>query len=150
MDNLKGLISKMTDDELREAISLIKQEIERRKEDKGVYRFYFEHSNDPRKGVPYAARLVMKDGKLEREFFDLDKDYGKKIVTVSGDFEAKEGEIIEQRVGGSWKNDYRYLYLVKNGELVRVGDSTYSPDIVKVKKYLKGEITANQLVGEEE
>jgi len=35
------------------------------------YKFEFEATTDPRKGIPYVARLVVRDGKLEREFYNL-------------------------------------------------------------------------------
>jgi len=142
-------LKEMKKEELEELKRRIEEELKSRENgDNKEYEFWFEYSNDPRKGVPYAAKIVMVDGKLERQFFDLDKDYGKKIVTVSGEFIAKEGDIIEMRIGGSWKNDYRYLYYVHNGELIRYGDSTYSPDIVKTKKFLKGIIDTKELLGD--
>ena len=97
---------------------------------------------DKRKGFPYAAKLVWnaEEGKITRKFFDLSRTYGKKEVTVSGDFEAEIGDIIEQREGGSWKNDYRYWYIVRENGLEKVADIANSHEKQKVTKYLKGEI----------
>lgn len=96
---------------------------------------------DKRKGFPYAAKLVWDtaEGKITRKFFELSRIYGKKEVTVSGDFEAEVGDIIEQREGGSWKNDYRYWYIVRKDGLEKVADIANSQEKLKVTKYLKGE-----------
>lgn len=113
------------------------------------YSFDFEASNnDTRKGIPYVARLVWnaETGKIDREFFEMSRQYGKRDVTVSGSFSAKENEIIEQRRGGSWNNDYRYWYLVQNGKLVKVADIDNSRQKATVEQYLKGKISAEALV----
>ena len=44
----------------------------------GEYTFPFEETADPRKGRPYVAILSVKDGKLDRSFFDFDQTYGRK------------------------------------------------------------------------
>ena len=45
------------------------------------------------------------------------------------------------RTGGSWKNDYRKFYIVKNGILNEIGYATESDIVVKTIKFLKGEIS---------
>lgn len=113
---------------------------------KKEFKFNFDFTNDPRKGTPYAAKLYIENGKIERNFFDLQREWGKKQVTVYGEFIAKTGDIIEQREGGSWNNDYRYWYLVdENGKLTKVADISNSQEKIKVKKYLKNEITMEEL-----
>ena len=92
------------------------------------------------------ARLHMKNGKLEREFKKLDRINGKKEITVSGHYTARAGDIIEKREGGSWKNEYRYWYLVtENGKEVKVADINSSKQKQKVISYLKGEISVEEL-----
>jgi hypothetical protein len=109
------------------------------------YVFEFEATSDPRKGYPYVAKLVVKNGKLEREFYKLERFYGKKEVTVKGKFAAREGDIIEIQEGGSWKNRYRDLFIVKNGELVCLGSALNSKLKGRVYDYLSGKISLEQL-----
>lgn len=113
------------------------------------YEFDFEATNDPRKRIPYVARITEVNGKLERDFINLNKEYGKNTVTISGSYTAKEDEILEIRTGGSWKNDYREMYIVHNGELKSVADCSESADKVKVLNYLQGKITKEQLLQKE-
>jgi len=111
------------------------------------YKFDFEVTLDPRQhGAPYVAKLVWKDNKLEREFYDLKRQYGKKMVTVWGTFEAEDGDIIEMREGASWKNDYRYWYLVWKGDLYTLTRTTDSERKRVVVDYLSGEITMEDMV----
>lgn len=116
-----------------------------------VFNFTFDETNDPRKGVPYVARLVWNETekKIDREFVDLQKSYGRKSVTISGEYTARVGEIIEQRVGGSWNNDYRDWYVVTDaGELERVTGHDDSRGKMRVEKYLRRQITLTELIGE--
>lgn len=142
-------LSKLNLEELIQLQTQVNSEIEtRKKEDLKEYTFSFEESNDPRKGVPYVAKLkIAEDGnKLDREFFNLNRQYGKKSVTVYGDYKAKDGDIIEIRTGGSWKNDYRNWYLINEGEQIHVADIDSSSDKVDVEKYLKNQITKEELI----
>ena len=92
------------------------------------------------------ARLYW-DGKLQRSFYDLNRQWGKKEVTVSGAYKAKAGDIIEQRSGGSWKNDYRTWYLVtSDGEQIAVADINDSEQKMRVTEYLQGKISAAELI----
>lgn len=110
------------------------------------FEFEFLATNDPRKGTPYVARLYWQDGKLQRAFFDLSRQWGKKEVTVSGTYKAKAGDIIEIRTGGSWKNDYRAWYLVtKDGEQIKVANIDSSKEKARVTEYLQGKIKAAEL-----
>ena len=110
------------------------------------YEFYFEATLDPRKGHPYVAKLVWKDGKLEREFYKLKREYGKKKVTVWGHFSAEDGEVIEMREDASWKNDYRYWYLVYGGKLHLLTEASSSQRKRYVIDYLSGELTLEEML----
>jgi hypothetical protein len=133
---------------LRSVIDAIIEE--KKREPKNEYEFEFNATNDPRKGVPFVARLVWENGKIDRKFYDLEKTYGKKEVTVFGKYKAKDGDIIEIRKGGSWRNDYRYWYIVQNGKLIFVADIDNAKDKSDVIRYLKGEITVDELLGSDE
>jgi hypothetical protein len=111
------------------------------------YTFEFSATNDPRKGKPYVARLYWSEGKLQREFFDLSRTWGKKEVTVSGTYTAKAGDIIEKRTGGSWKNDYRDWYFISdNGKEIHVADIDSSTAKAAVQSYLRGEIPVEKIL----
>ena len=109
-----------------------------------TFTFEFDATTDPRKGFPYVAKLtgIDSEGKFEREFFELERTYGKKEVTVSGTYTVKEGDLLEIRTGGSWKNDYRGYYLVYRGKEIHLGDTSESRVTAQVKKFLRGDITA--------
>ena len=141
-------LKNMTIEELEELIAEAGKVLaEKKRSTSKEFEFEFSATNDPRKGMPYVARLYWKDGKLQREFFDLYKEWGKKEVTVSGTYKAKTGDIIEIRTGGSWKNDYRAWYLVaKDGEQITVADIDNSREKARVTEYLQGKISASELL----
>ena len=143
-------LKNMTIQELEELISEANRILtEKKRYESNEFKFEFSATNDPRKGMPYVARLYSEDGKLQMEFFDLHKEWGKKEVTVSGTYTAKAGDIIEIRSGGSWKNDYRAWYLVtEGGELVIVADINDSEQKMRVTEYLQGKIKAEELINE--
>jgi hypothetical protein len=143
------LLENLSLEELKELNAKVTAKIAAKEnENKSEFKFEFEATNDTRKGYPYVAKLfVDEEGKVNRKFFNLQKEYGKKEVTVSGTYTAKAGEIIEQRTGGSWKNDYRYWYLVTDsGKLELVADISNSSRKALVTKYLKNEIKAVDLL----
>ena len=109
-----------------------------------TFTFEFEATNNKRHGIPYVARLtgIDSEGKFEREFFDLERSYGKETVPVAGTYTVKNGDLLEIRIGGSWKNDYRGYYLIHGGEEVYLGDTSNSRVTASVKRFLRGEITA--------
>ena len=141
-------LKEMTIQELEELIAeACKVLAEKKRSQSKEFEFEFSATSDPRKGKPYVARLYWEDGKLQRAFYPLNRQWGKKELTVSGSYSAKAGDIIERRSGGSWKNDYRSWYLVtENGEQVLVADIDSSIDKAKVTEYLQGKITAEELI----
>jgi len=141
-------LKEMTIQELEELINEANKVLaEKKRSESKEFEFEFSATCDPRKGKPFVARLYLQDGKLQREFFNMNMQWGKKEITVYGTYKAKAGDIIEQRTGGSWKNDYRAWYLVtEDGEQVKVADIKSSKDKAKVIEYLKGKITASELI----
>lgn len=148
MKSLEKSIEALSLQELQELKVKIESLIQQKKaEESKEFTFQFEATNDPRKGKPYVARLYWSDGKLQREFMDLIQIWGKKEVTVSGEYTARAGEIIEKRTGGSWKNDYRDWYLISDeGEEIFVAKISNSAAKGKVQQYLQGKITKNELI----
>jgi len=148
-EDLARLLEEMSIEELEELIAYANGVLRRKKESlvaRKRYKFDFEVTLDPRKGFPYVARLVWRDGRMEREFYNLKKQYGKKQVTVWGTFEASDGDIIEMRTGASWKNDYRAWYLVHKGNLYLLTWTNDSRGKKVVVDYLSGEITKEELM----
>ncbi len=141
-------LKEMTIQELEELIAEANKVLaEKKRSESKEFEFEFSATSDPRKGKPYVARLYWQDGKLQRDFYDLDRQWGKNEVTVSGAYKARAGDIIEQRWGGSWKNDYRAWYLVaEDGEQVKVADIDNSEEKARVTEYLQGKITAKELI----
>ncbi len=144
MKNLK----EMNQEELINLKKEIENEMLRRGEDKKEYTFIFEATNDPRKGTPYVAKLKWIDGKVEREFCNMQKIYGKKEVTISGKYVAKEGEIVEIRTGGSWKNDYRAWYLIHDDQEKLVADIDDTKKRARITSYLQGLMTLDEILSD--
>lgn len=144
----KSILEAMSIDELMALKSKIDDIINNKKDQLSEeYTFEFEATSDPRKGTPYVARLFIdSENKLSREFFDLQRQYGKNVVTVAGKYKAKDGDIIEERQGGSWKNDYRYWYLIFNNKKIKVADIDNSSQKMQVEKYMRSEITIEKLI----
>lgn len=141
-------LSDMSLKELEELKIQIEEEIKQRKiAQSGEYEFEFRHSNDPRKSIPYAARLILDENdKIERDFFELNREYGKNSVAVYGTYTAKDLDIIEERHGGSWKKDRRYWYLIYDGEKIQIADVNNASEKARVKEYMKGIITEEELL----
>ena len=141
-------LKEMTIQELEELISEATRVLaEKKRSESKEFEFEFSATSDPRKGKPYVARLYWQDGKLQRSFFNLNRQWGKNEVTVSGTYTANAGDIIERRWGGSWKNDYRAWYLVAtDGEQITVADIDDSAAKARVAEYLQGKINMAELL----
>lgn len=139
-------LKEMTIQELEKLISEANRVLaEKKRSESEGFIFEFSATSDPRKGAPYVARLFWQDGKLQRAFYSLNKQWGKNEVTVSGTYTAKAGDIIECRRGASWKNDYRSWYLVTaGGEQIMVADIDNSKEKARVTEYLQGKIKAEE------
>ncbi|MGF3536897.1 MAG: hypothetical protein ACQXXE_08720 [Candidatus Bathyarchaeia archaeon] len=112
-----------------------------------VFEFTFSAENDPRKRIPYVAKLKLTDGKITREFYPMSRTWGHRSVHVYGTYHAQVGDIIEIRWGGSWKNDYRDWYVVnENGQLKMCCSIYDSEKKFVVLQYLGGKITLNELL----
>lgn len=142
-------LKNMTIQELEELIAEANKVLaEKKRYESQEFEFEFSATSDPRKGKPYVARLYW-DGKLQRDFYDLSRQWGKHEITVSGTYTAKAGDIIEIRSGGSWKNDYRAWYLItEDGEQITVADIDNSKEKAKVIEYLQNKISAEELINE--
>ena len=146
-NELNKMLNEMSNNELLTLIETAKNILaERKSKDNKEFTFEFNASEDKRKGVPYVAKITLKDNKIEREFYQLDRIHNGKYISVNGTYTAKSGDIIEIREGASWKNDYRYMYIItETGDKVRIGHSK-ADCVFDIKKYLAGEMTAEELI----
>jgi len=142
----------LTLEQLKELKAEIEKLIEEKETQKDEYTFYFEATEEARKGYPYVAKLSLKDNRIVREFKDLNRDYAGKEVIVSGDYKAREGDIIEEQYEASWKNKYRKYSVIYKGEKLVFEDIKSDEFNVKVRPvilpYLKGEKTLEELIDE--
>ena len=98
---------------------------------------------------PYVARLFVEGGgNIDRDFFDMDRFWGTKEITVSGTYEAMPGDIIEERHGGTVKNpDVCWYVILGDREKKFLGNGkTDSRLRQKVTMYLRGNLSVLQLV----
>jgi len=95
-----------------------KEKIEKVVAAEAKHEYDFEISGDPRKGQVYLAvitGLCEKYG-LERDFVNLPAINGRNEKTVLGKVLLVDGTIVEEKRGGSWKNDYADYYRCVGGE----------------------------------
>ena len=144
----KEALELMDLEELKLLEQVVKQVIQKKERaNKKEFEFHFEATSHVAKWKPYVARLEVKNGKIEREFKNLERVNGKKEITVFGSYTAAAGDIIEKREGGSWKNEYRYWYLItEDGREIKVASISDSKEKQRVISYLKGEISAEELL----
>ena len=103
----------------------------------------FSLDADPRKGMPYVARITLDaDGRLAREFCPLARDWGRHRVIVSGTVTIPEDAVVEVRTGGSWKNDYRGFYLSRTDGLWFLGAHDDASVKHAIRQYLAGKAPA--------
>lgn len=119
----------------------------RRKEEERDWHFEFEACSKKDDGKPYAARLVLKDDNIFREFIELEVKYEDDNVCVSGNYGADVGEVIEERNGGKSANDSRVWYLIiEGGKKQKVATLENEDSVHKVWAYLKGYISIYDLM----
>ena len=112
---------------------------------KKEYKFKFD-AEGHRRMKPYVAKLAVEDGKLERKFMNLTFVQNGSSVRVHGEYKAEVGDIIEKRLSGN-KDDERIWYIVdEEGKEVEVANIKDKTKKKKVISYLKGEITAEELL----
>ena len=132
------MLNEMSNNELLTLIEIAKNILaDRKSKENKEFTFEFNASEDKRKGVPYAAKITLKDNKIEREFYQFDRIY-------KGTYTVKAGDIIEIRDSATWENDHRYI-ITETGKKVKIGHSK-SDCIFDIKKYLGGEMTAEELI----
>jgi hypothetical protein len=94
------------------------------------HEFYYEATIDPRKGYPYVAKLIWKEGKLEREFYNLKRSYGDLLSHLRevGASPFTEGSALSRGVSSDRSSPTMhqhqvyyttiYLYLIKDGDFL--------------------------------
>ena len=139
------MLNEMSNNELLTLIEIAKNILaDRKSKENKEFTFEFDATEDRRKGVPYVAKLTLKDNKIEREFYQFDRICNGKYISVNGTYTVKAGDIIEIRDSATWENDHRYI-ITETGKKVKIGHSK-SDCIFDIKKYLGGEMTAEELI----
>ncbi|MEM3787027.1 MAG: hypothetical protein QXZ59_06555 [Nitrososphaeria archaeon] len=106
VEEIKAVLQELSVEDLKSLqqylneLIILKYEVEKKE-----YTFTFNATEDRRKGAPYVAKLILQDGKIQREFYQLDRSVVKNDVSVWGEFTAKKGDVIEMRKEASWNND---------------------------------------------
>ena len=86
LENLKNMSVEELESLIQKASEIL---AEKKRGNAGEFEFEFSATSDPRKGKPYVARLYWGGEKVEREFFDLHRQWGKKEITVSGKYRPR-------------------------------------------------------------
>lgn len=82
---------------------------------------------ETRKGGAWIARITgtHQQYKYEREFLG-EKEYGKygkgTVIVKVPLAELQEGDLLDIRTGGSWKNEYRDYYVYENKDIRRISE----------------------------
>ncbi|WP_285905187.1 hypothetical protein [Pseudodesulfovibrio pelocollis] len=133
-------LHRFTDEALGTLLSRINDEQRNRRQRPDDKMFSFDEIGMG-KAAPYAARLRIKDGKVDRFFFKLQwTDLGHGRVRVHGKYTVRPGSIVEKRIDdtdghGSWN---RYL-IDEDGSEVLVAMKDDRERNEQVEKYLKRE-----------
>ena len=142
-EEVQEIIAGVKTENLKDLIRVLQEEVDRRENKKREFTFEFEGTGG-RRSQPYVARLVVKGGKLERQFKKLFREYQGKEIYVYGKYTAAPGQIIEKRLNGE---DERYWYLIlKDGSEKQVASIDNPKEKQRVVQYLMGQITADKLV----
>lgn len=121
--------------------------------EKPSFRFAFEAESDNAEALPYVARLSWNTTlkKIEYHVFPMTRESRTQSLThVSGQFEASPMEIIETRRGILKRRkksvELRSWYLVvPRGCLVLIGEGNDSLAAHRIKQYLAGTLSVQQL-----
>lgn len=105
--------------EIKLEVKLRKQKLEKVEnvieETEEKYTFYFEYTQNKRYKQAYVAKLINVNNKVERNFYNFEKVYFDSDLTISGEYKAKELDIVD--IVGE-------LNIVLNGALVNLNIET--------------------------
>ena len=142
-EEVQEIIAEVKTENLKDLIRFLQEEVDKRENKKKEFEYEFEGRGN-RRSQPYVARLIVKNGKLEREFKKLFREWERKEVYVYGKYTASPGDIIEKRLNGE---DERYWYLIlEDGSEKKVASIDNPKEKQRVDEYLKGKITAEELL----
>ena len=133
---------------VREKRNKQKEEVNKKKE----FIFKFDVTFCPSERQVYAGKaFVSSDGFLRPQIFKSLKTRiarnKKDKLRTKGEYRACAGDIIVKRLGGDWKTDKKYWYLVtEDGKEVQVALYNNKEQQQRVIEYLKGKITMNELI----
>ena len=95
-EEVQEIIEGVKTENLKDLIRALQEEVDKRENKTKEFEYEFEGTGRKR-SQPYVARLVMKGGKLEREFKKLFRKWEGKDIHVHGKYTAVAGQIIEKR-----------------------------------------------------
>ena len=100
---------------------------------------------------PYVAKMrVDHDNTLYRNFFDFDREYGDKEVSVHGYYFVEEGDIVEIRRGGLTSNKREFYLITEKTEQDNhhhyLGSFVDSRVRMDIKKYLRGDLLIEDIL----
>ena len=119
--------------------------------DKKEFTFTFDVTFRPSEKQMYVGKaFITPGGFLEvrvSEGMKTRKVPGKDLLRTKATYTASPGDIIVKRLGGSWQHDEEFWYLVtEDGREVEVANYDDLDSMRQVIRYLKGEISAEELV----
>ena len=139
--SFKQILEGLTFLELERVKEIVEEEIERRKAQ--GFEFVFITSAN-RKHHPYVAKLKYntRKNKIEREFFNLQREYKGNKVSVHGTYKAKTGTVIEYRRG----SEERIWNIVNSkGQLIPYTKYSNNHGKQDIINYLKGSLTLEDI-----
>ena len=135
MVDFKKVIKVLSKEEIQKIISVLQTELDERQRKIKNFEFGFRAMDVPRKAHPYVARLLWVDGKIQRQFYNLERKYKKDTVSVFGKYQAPVGAVIEARHGV----DNTSWYLVtSDGSQISFGRQLGKDGKHILIEYLKG------------
>ena len=145
-EEMEEIVAGVKTENLKELIKFLQKEVDKRENKKENRKKEFEFEFEgvgSRRSQPYVAQIVVKNGKIERKFKKLFRQWEGKNVHVYGKYAALSGQIIEKRLNG---DDERYWYLVcEDGSEKEVANYHDLKERQKAIDFLKGKINVEEL-----
>ena len=142
-EEIQEILEGVKTENLKELIKFLQEEVDKREGRRKEFEFEFE-AEGTRRSQPYVAQITIKNGKVERNFKRLYKQWQGRSVYVYGKYTASSGQVIEKRLND---NDERFWYLVQDdGKEKIVANYHNLKERQKVIDYLKGNISAEELL----
>ena len=141
-EEIQEILEGVKTENLKELIRILQEEVDKRENRRKEFEYEFEGVGS-RRNQPYVAQIILKNGKIERNFKKLFRQWQGKNIYVYGKYTATSGQIIEKRINDS---DERYWYLVcDDGNEKRVANYHNLKERQKVIDFMKGKVSIEEL-----